>query len=250
MRDLYRQSATAQFYMPYEALLTFRVKKILMICSNYDAFTLEEDGQIESELFKEYTDLHLTEPPRFVWAKSADAAREILSKRKDIDMIICMYNEHDKNIFPLAGELKASGSKIPFVLLIYYSKEVRRQLSLQDNSVIDYFFSWHGNADLILAIVKLYEDMHNAENDILKVGVQAILLVEDSIVTIPRIFLNSTNLCLRRVMSFSKRPLTPSSGRTESGHVRRFFSQHVMKMLSNSLTSTKATFLGSFQMLE
>ena len=181
MRDLYRQSATAQFYMPYEALLTFRVKKILMICSNYDAFTLEEDGQIESELFKEYTDLHLTEPPRFVWAKSADAAREILSKRKDIDMIICMYNEHDKNIFPLAGELKASGSKIPFVLLIYYSKEVRRQLSLQDNSVIDYFFSWHGNADLILAIVKLYEDMHNAENDILKVGVQAILLVEDSI---------------------------------------------------------------------
>jgi hypothetical protein len=41
-------------------------------------------------------------------------------------------------------------------------------------------FCWHGNADLIVAIVKLFEDLKNAEHDILEVGVQAILLVEDS----------------------------------------------------------------------
>ena len=27
-------------------LINFRIRKILMICSNYDAFILEEDGQI------------------------------------------------------------------------------------------------------------------------------------------------------------------------------------------------------------
>ncbi len=30
----------------YESLLHFRIRKILMICSNYDAFILHEDGQI------------------------------------------------------------------------------------------------------------------------------------------------------------------------------------------------------------
>ena len=50
-----------------------------------------------------------------------------------------------------------------------------------DTSAIDYMFSWHGNADLILAIIKLFEDLKNADNDILDVGVQAILLVEDSV---------------------------------------------------------------------
>ena len=42
-------------------------------------------------------------------------------------------------------------------------------------------FSWHGNADLIVAIVKLFEDLKNADNDITNVGVQGILLVEDSV---------------------------------------------------------------------
>ena len=29
----------------YESLIKFRIRKILMICSHYDAFILEEDGQ-------------------------------------------------------------------------------------------------------------------------------------------------------------------------------------------------------------
>ena len=43
----------------YESLISYRIRKILMICSNYDAFILEEDGQIESQIFKEYIDLNL-----------------------------------------------------------------------------------------------------------------------------------------------------------------------------------------------
>ena len=33
----------------YESLISYRIRKILMICSNYDAFILEEDGQIEAQ---------------------------------------------------------------------------------------------------------------------------------------------------------------------------------------------------------
>ena len=67
------------------------------------------------------------------------------------------------------------------MLLTHFSKEVYRRLASLDTSAIDYMFSWHGNADLIVAIIKLFEDLKNADNDILKVGVQSILLVEDSV---------------------------------------------------------------------
>ena len=60
-------------------LINFRIRKILMICSNYDAFILEEDGQIENQIYKEYLDLNLTNPPKFVWVQTSAEAREVLN---------------------------------------------------------------------------------------------------------------------------------------------------------------------------
>jgi len=165
----------------YDSLMGFRVRRILMICSNYDAFILEEDGQIETRIYKEYIDLNLSTPPKFLWVQTSSEAREMLQTTVGIDMIICMYNAGDNDVFTLASELKKEGRSLPFVLLTHFSKEVYRRLAALDTSAVDYMFSWHGNADLIVAIIKLFEDLKNAENDILRVGVQSILLVEDSV---------------------------------------------------------------------
>lgn len=158
-----------------------RIRKILMICSNYDAFALEEDGRIENQVRSEYRELNLSNPPKFIWANSSQQAREIVSSETEVDMIICMFNEQDKGIFPFASELKEEGRGIPFVLLIHYSKAVRQRVLESPHPGVDFVFSWHGNADLILAIVKLLEDAANADNDVFEVGVKGILLVEDSI---------------------------------------------------------------------
>ena len=165
----------------YESLIDYRIRKILMICSNYDAFILEEDGQIEAQIYREYIELNLSNPPKFIWVQTAAEARELLNTVVGIDMVMCMYNVTDKEVFKLASEIKHDRPTLPFVLLTHFSKEVYRRLALQDTSAIDYMFCWHGNADLIVAIVKLFEDLKNAEHDILGVGVQAILLVEDSV---------------------------------------------------------------------
>lgn len=158
-----------------------RIRKILMICSNYDAFALEEDGRIENQVRSEYRELNLSNPPKFIWANSSQQAREIVSSETEVDMIICMFNEQDKGIFPFASELKEEGRGIPFILLIHYSKAVRQRVLESPRPGVDFVFSWHGNADLILAIVKLLEDAANADNDVFEVGVKGILLVEDSI---------------------------------------------------------------------
>lgn len=167
--------------MNEESLMRSRIRKILMICSNYDAFALEEDGRIENQVKNEYRELNLSNPPRFIWANSSSQAREIIGSEEEIDMIICMYNEQDKEIFPFASQLKEDGRGIPFILLIHYSKAVRQRVLESPHPGVDFVFSWHGNADLILAIVKLLEDAANAENDVFEVGVKGILLVEDSI---------------------------------------------------------------------
>ena len=84
-----------------------------MICSNYDAFTLEEDGRIESQVTGEYRELNLSNPPTFIWANSSEEARRVIDTDSEIDMIMCMYNDRDKGIFDFAAELKKNGSNIP-----------------------------------------------------------------------------------------------------------------------------------------
>ena len=69
----------------------------------------------------------------------------------------------------------------PVALLTSFSKDIYRRIEEQDRSGLDYIFSWHGNTELIIAIIKLIEDKMNADEDIREGGVQAILLVEDSI---------------------------------------------------------------------
>ena len=67
------------------------------------------------------------------------------------------------------------------MVLTPFSKEVSKRIANEDLSAIDYVFSWLGNAELLLAIIKLIEDKMNAPDDTASVGVQIILLVEDSV---------------------------------------------------------------------
>lgn len=92
-----------------------------------------------------------------------------------------MYNVGEPDVFSFAKTVKQRHPQIPVALLTSFSKDIYRRIEEQDRSGLDYIFCWHGNNDLIIAIIKLVEDKMNAEEDILQGGVQAILLVEDSI---------------------------------------------------------------------
>ena len=165
----------------YRNLMRRRIRRILLICSSYDAYTLEEDGRLEVQLNHEYMELNLSNPPSFTRVSSSTEALELLQGENDFDLVISMFNVGDLDVFHFSKQLKALHPEIPFVLLTNFSKDIYRRIEGEDRSAIDYIFSWHGNADLILAIVKLIEDRMNADDDILGVGVQSILLVEDSI---------------------------------------------------------------------
>ena len=164
----------------FNMLMQRRIRRVLIISSNYDFFMLEEDGRIDEQIFNEYVSLNLRYPPVFVKASSSKEAFSIL-KQGDIDLVIEMLNLGADDAFTLAKQIKKEYEEIPIVVLTHFNREVSIRLQAEDLSAIDYVFCWLGNADLLLAIIKLIEDKMNAPYDIEVVGVQCIILVEDSI---------------------------------------------------------------------
>ena len=164
----------------FNLLMQKRIQKVLLICSSYDAYMLEEDGRIDEQIFNEYVSLNLRRPPSFVHTDSAKKAMSILQS-EPIDLVIEMLSIPDIDTFELANQIKAGYPEIPIVVLTHFSREVSLRLKSEDLSAIDNIFCWLSNADLLVAIIKLFEDRMNAEFDVHSVGVQTILLVEDSI---------------------------------------------------------------------
>jgi len=164
----------------FDNLMKKRIYHVLLIASTYDAFMLEDDGRIDEQIFNEYVSLNLRYPLQFIIATSLKQAFEIL-RDESIDLIITMFNVEKTDTFDMAKTLKAKYPAKPIVVLTPFSREISLRVNLEDLSVIDYIFCWLGNADILLAIIKLIEDKMNVEHDVEEVGVQVMLLVEDSI---------------------------------------------------------------------
>ncbi|MBO4427966.1 MAG: phosphoenolpyruvate synthase [Bacteroidales bacterium] len=165
----------------YSSLMGVRIRHILLVCSNYDSYSLEEDGRIEEQISHEYGELNLSNPPSITRAETTVDALALIDKGYHYDLVITMYNVGEVDVFDFSARLKAVAPDTPVVLLTSYSKELYRQIEDRDRSNIDYVFCWNNSTDLIIAIIKLLEDRLNADADILGSGVQAILLVEDSV---------------------------------------------------------------------
>lgn len=190
----------------FQQLMQKRIFNVLLIATPYDAFMMEEDGRVEEQVYFEYVSLNLSSPPRFVKAANYAEAYEELS-RKSFDLIIAMPGVDVSETFREARKIDELYPDIPFVVLTPFSKEVRRRIANEDLAGVDYVFSWLGNVDLILAIIKLIEDRMNAENDILEVGVQAILLIEDSIRFYSSVLPHLFKYLLKQSMEFSTEAL-------------------------------------------
>ena len=158
-----------------------RIRKILLVCCSYDGYILEEDGHIEQQINQEYIDLNMSNPPALLRVSSTAEALDLLREDDRFDFILTMYNVGEPDVFDFAKIVKERHRHIPVVLLTSFSKDIYRRIDERDASGIDYIFSWSGNTDLVIGIIKLIEDAMNAEEDILTGGVQAILLVEDSV---------------------------------------------------------------------
>lgn len=159
-------------------LIKFRVMEILLISTEYDAYVLEEDGQLVEQIYHQFNDLSIPYIPRIHWAANQSEAMEVLAAG-EIHLIITMSRISDMNSFELECAIHQVHPDIPIVMLSYDRLTPSVIKQIRKISCIDRIFYWSGDNRVLLAIIKYIEDKKNLENDS-KLGVQAILVVDDS----------------------------------------------------------------------
>lgn len=187
-------------------LMTKRIFNVLLVANPYDAFMLEDDGRIDEKIFNEYMNLSLRYPPRFTQVSTETEAWKQLDNTM-FDLVIVMPGSDNSDTFDIARSIKQKYSHIPLVVLTPFSHGITARMEHEDLSIFEYVFCWLGNTDLLLSIIKLIEDKMNLEHDIKEVGVQMILLVEDSIRFYSSVLPNLYKFVLKQSQEFATEAL-------------------------------------------
>ena len=165
----------------FQDLMQDRVHELLLVSSVYESFILEEDGRLDEELITGYQDLGLVHLPRLRRVVSGTAALERVCAAKEPDLIIATAHAGDMAATEFVRRVRSLGLETPVVLLTHEHKELevlRARGALDD---FDKVFLWQGDVRILIAIVKYIEDRWNVEKDTKLVGVQSIVLLEDSV---------------------------------------------------------------------
>jgi CheY-like chemotaxis protein len=165
--------------------MQFRVREVLLVSSPYDAFTLEEDGNLADRLYAEYTGLNLPTAPRITHAPTGARAMELLHERR-FDLVIAMMRIADVDVVDFAKRVKGLHGAPPVVLLALSEAELKASAGLPGaaplaRGPLDGVFVWTGDARILLAIIELIEDARNVAIDTRLADVRVILVVEDSV---------------------------------------------------------------------
>ncbi len=163
----------------FHELMARKVAEILLVSSPYQAFILEEEGRLAERIIHEYRGLNLSRPPMLTWVSSARQALDALSKKK-FDLVITTPQVDETNAYELGRQIKAVHPELPVYLIFQDTSKHLLDRRNTDHQSIDRQYVWHGNADLLLALIKNLEDGMNVAYDTQRALVRVIILVDDS----------------------------------------------------------------------
>ncbi|MBI2837893.1 MAG: histidine kinase [Acidobacteria bacterium] len=166
----------------FSELMAYRVLEILLVASDYDAFILEEDGQLTELMSQEYRnlDLNISQAPRFTTVSSGRDALQMLTE-KPFDMVVTTARLPDMKVREFGREVKEHYPGLPVGVLAAHAWETPLLEGLRESGAVDWVFLWLGDVKALLAMIKQQEDRRNADHDVLVSGVQAIIVVEDEV---------------------------------------------------------------------
>lgn len=165
----------------FQTLMRYRIGDVLLVSSLYDLYLFEEDGQLYELIRGEYQGLQLSNTPELTRVGSAAEALARARGDRKPDLIITTLHVEDMSAARMARELRAAAPGVPIVLLAYDNRELSDLLTRRDADLFDGVFVWHGDFRLIIAIIKQLEDKRNVAHDSEAVGVQSVILIEDSV---------------------------------------------------------------------
>ena len=165
----------------FHNLMAFRVRKILLVATFYDAYTIEHDGRLTEQITGDYFRLNLTTIPRITSVTSGHEALALL-KSEQFDLVITTLRIGESDPFELSERIHAFLPEQPVILLLTVKSDmefVRRNGERIGH--LENVFLWNGDSRLFVAMIKTVEDRRNAPHDTENGLVRVILLVEDSV---------------------------------------------------------------------
>lgn len=162
----------------FEKLMPHRIKNVLLVASLYDSFLLADDDRLNEALFGEMLDSSPRSAPKITRVATAEQAMEKL-KRGSYDLVIAMIQVGETDMAAFFRSLKTGRPNLPVVLLSFNVQDIRNMVD-DAREMADGICLWSGDTRIFSAIINIIEDARNFEEDA-KVGVQAVLLVEDNV---------------------------------------------------------------------
>ncbi len=163
----------------FHELMAFKVRNILLVSSPYDAFIMEEDGSIATQVIREYQGLSLSGAPKITRVSTVTEALDFVSK-KYVDLVITMPFLSGMNAFEVGREIKKIVPGVPIVLMAHNIRIIQPFIDKSDTYGVDNIFLWCCGAELLVALVKNVEDHENVIADTARAMVRVIIYVEDS----------------------------------------------------------------------
>ncbi len=165
----------------FKDLMHYKITDILLVSSLYDLHVFEEDGRMYELIRGEYRGLNLSHAPDLTRVSSgAEAIQRALAEKQRFGMIVTTLHIEDMHALTFAKKAREAGVKQPIVLLGYDRREIQELVMQRDTSDLSGIFIWQGDYRLMVAIIKVIEDLQNVDHDTKTVGVQVILVVEDN----------------------------------------------------------------------
>jgi len=157
-----------------------RVRTVLLVSTAYDAFVLQEEGNLTEQIFLEYKALSLSSAPHVTHVESEQKALGLLQKER-FDLVLRIARVADTDLGQFGQRVKQLRPGLPVVVLGFDHAEMTRLRNLVSREELDSIYLWNGDAKILLAIIKEAEDRANLDADIATADLRVILVVEDSI---------------------------------------------------------------------
>jgi len=168
-------------FSEFQDLMRFRILDILLVATPYDAFVLEEAGELPERMLGEFRNLDLHYAPGLTAVATGSEAIELAQRQRRFNLLITTPQLADMNAVELARRVRAEGLDVPVVLLARDSRELADFVPRHGLGGLERAFVWQGDARILVAIVKSVEDRRNVAHDSGVAGAQVILLVEDTV---------------------------------------------------------------------
>lgn len=159
-----------------------RIQNVMLLCSLYDYYTVEEDGMLE-DILQGSCITGDGAAPSFFQVPDSTSAFQALDDSEGVrfDLIICMSTGDSLSFREFTEKAKEIQPGIPVAVLTHNTEELRK-LSSRDPGTVPYrLFTWLGNGEILGGIIQLMENEVNAGDDCGSLGAPCLLLVEDDV---------------------------------------------------------------------